>query len=99
MPIDPAWLQQSIAARRFEDVGRRLPEASEADLAVIPTPDLLEYLESLSDAARRTGADGLWRGVGRPRAPHGGPGGQPPRPFVLAGVAPEAGPAVHAAAR
>ncbi len=42
-----------IAARRFEDFGRRLKEASAADLAAIPTQGLLEYLESLSDTARR----------------------------------------------
>src|SRR5256885_145038 len=33
MPIDPARLKQLIAARRFEDFGRRLREAGAAELA------------------------------------------------------------------
>ena len=59
MPIDPTRLKQLIAARRFEDVGRRLQEASAADLAAIPTQGLLEYLESLSDSARRMVPDSV----------------------------------------
>src|SRR5690349_3567417 len=59
MPIDPTRLKQLITARRFEDVGRRLREASNADLAAIPTADLLDYLESLSDSARRTVPDSV----------------------------------------
>jgi hypothetical protein len=59
MPIDPTRLKQLIAARRFEDFGRRLQEASAGDLAAIPTQGLLEYLESLSDSARQMVSDSV----------------------------------------
>jgi len=59
MPIDPTRLKQLIAARRFEDFGRRLQEASAGDLVAIPTQGLLEYLESLSDTARRMVSDSV----------------------------------------
>ena len=59
MSTDPARLQRLIATRRFEDFGRRLKEASAADLAAIPTQGLLEYLESLSDTARRVVPDSV----------------------------------------
>ena len=67
MAIDPTRLRKLIAARRFEDVGRRLREASPADIAAIPTPDLLQYLESLPDATRRTIPDGLLEDLRRRR--------------------------------
>ena len=65
--MGPARLQQLIAARRFEDVSRRLSDASPADLAAIATADLLEYLESLSDLARRAVPEGLWQELRRRR--------------------------------
>jgi hypothetical protein len=65
--MSPARLQQLIAARRFEDVSRRLSDASPADLAAIATADLLEYLESLSDLARRAVPEGLWQELRRRR--------------------------------
>ena len=67
MPIDPTRLKQLIAARRFEDVGRRLQEASADDLAAIPTQGLLEYLESLSDSARRMVPDSVLAALKRRR--------------------------------
>src|SRR5215475_6265286 len=67
MPIDPTRLNQLIAARRFEDVSRRLREASAADLAAIPTQGLLEYLESLSDGARQMVSDGVFDELARRR--------------------------------
>src|SRR5215470_3294431 len=67
MSTDPARLRKLIAARRFEDVGRRLREASAADLAAIPTPDLLAYLESIPDAARRTIPEGVLEDLRRRR--------------------------------
>src|SRR5258707_348486 len=67
MPTNPARLRKLIAARRFEDVGRRLQEASAADLAAIPTPALLDYLDSLPDSARRTIPEGLREDLRRRR--------------------------------
>jgi hypothetical protein len=67
MPTNPARLTKLITARRFEDVGRRLQEASAADLAAIPTPALLEYLDSLPDAARRTIPEDLLQDLRRRR--------------------------------
>jgi len=67
MPIDPTRLRKLIAARRFEDVGRRLREASAGDLAAIPTPDLLEYLESIPDAARQMIPEGVLEDLRRRR--------------------------------
>ena len=53
MPIDAARLKLLIDARDFEEAGRRLPEASAADLAGLHVGDLLRYVWSLSDHDRR----------------------------------------------
>jgi len=67
MPTDPARLRKLIAAGRFEDVGRRLREASAADLAAIPTPDILKYLDSLPDGTRRSIPEGVLEDMRRRR--------------------------------
>ena len=86
-----------IAARRFEDVSRRLPKASTADFAAIATPDLLDYLESLSDVARRAVPDGLWRELKRRRPTEAELVLKIAGRLMLAGLAADAGLAIDAA--
>ena len=97
MPMDPGRLQQLIAARRFEDVSRRLPKASTADFAAIATPDLLDYLESLSDVARRAVPDGLWQELKRRRPTEAELVLKLAGRLMLAGLAADAGLAIDAA--
>src|SRR5438874_8246040 len=90
MPTDPTRLRKLIAARRFEDVGRRLREASAADLAAIPTPALLEYLESLPEAPPRTIPEGLLEDLRRRRPTEADLAIKVARRMILAGLAEDA---------